>query len=165
MSRTKKGEEMSLFVPLIVAILALIIIMKSASYALSAIVNYSKLTGISEYFIGFFVVSIGTTLPEMCTAIFASLNNNGAISLGNVIGANVLDVTLIMGVTALFGRKILIKNKLSKANWITVAVMALPLLLGIDGRFGRIDGIILIAAFFVYIIILMEREKSIGKIK
>jgi cation:H+ antiporter len=165
MSSLEQVRKLSIFVPLVVALLSLLIIMKSASYSLNAIVSYAKTTGISEYIIGFFVVSVGTTMPELFTAIFSSLSNNGAISLGNVMGANVIDVTLIMGITAIIGRKILIKDELSKSSLVILGVMAMPLLLGFDGKLSRYDGFILIGSFFIYTISLLRRAKGAGRIK
>ena len=156
---------MSLFIPLIVAILALVIIMKSASYAITSISNYAKKTGISEYLIGFLVVSIGTSLPEICTAVFSSLANNGAISLGDAIGANVIDVTVVMGLTAIFGRKIFVKDKIGRTFYVILALVTLPLLLGLDGKLSRYDGVILLLAFCIYILSLIKKEKTFGKVK
>jgi cation:H+ antiporter len=155
----------SLFIPLIVAVLSLIIIMKSASYALQAIVHYAKETGISDYIIGFFVVSIGTSLPELCTAFFSSIGNNGAISLGNVIGANVLDMTVIMGITAVLAGKIFVKDRLGKSRYLIMGTMALIILLGFDGKLSRYDGLILVCMYFIYTIVLLKQEKNVGKIK
>jgi len=156
---------LSLFIPIIVALLALIIIMKSASYAITAISDYAQKTGISEHFIGLLVVSIGTSLPELCTAIFASLANNGAISLGNVIGANVIDVTVVMGLTAIFGRKIFVKDGLGGTFYMILALVCLPLILGLDGKLSKYDGIILILAFCIYVLTLIKKEKRFGKLK
>jgi cation:H+ antiporter len=162
---SKAVKKLSLFIPLIVAVLALLIIMKSASYALGAICSYARKTGISEYIIGFFVVSLGTSLPEMCTAVFSSVGNNGAISLGNVLGANVLDVTVILGITAIIGRKIFIRDRMGKSKLIVIPLMFLPLILGFDGRLSRWDGVILICSFFIYTLAMLEMEKTVGKIK
>ncbi|MBW2995145.1 hypothetical protein KY312_02240, partial [Candidatus Woesearchaeota archaeon] len=156
---------MSLFVPLIVAILALIIIMKSASYAITSISEYAQKTGISEYLIGFLVVSIGTSLPEICTAIFSSLANNGGIALGDAIGANIIDVTVVMGLTAIFGKRIFVKDKIGKTFYVILALVCLPLVLGLDGKLSRYDGIILLCAFAIYILTLIRKEKAFGAVK
>jgi cation:H+ antiporter len=139
--------------------------MKSASYAITAISDYAKQTGISEYLIGFLVVSIGTSLPELCTAVFSSLANNGAISLGDAIGANVIDVTIVMGLTAIFGRKILVKDKLGKTFYVIMGLVILPLILGLDGQLSRYDGVIMVLAFGIYILSLIKKEKKIGKMQ
>lgn len=150
----------------VIAIVSLIIIMKAATYAINAISNYAKTAGISEYLIGFLVVSIGTSLPELSTAIMGSLAHQGNLILGDLIGANIINVTIVLGLTAIIGKKIIIKGDfLDKTVLTTVAIVILPLILGIDGKFSRIDGIILLVVFILYILKLLKQEGTLGHIK
>lgn len=157
---------MEIVISFVIAIVSLLVIMKAATYAISAISNYAKTTGISEYLIGFLVVSIGTSLPELSTAIMGSLANQGNLVLGNLIGANIINVTIVLGLTAIIGKKIIIKGDfLDKTVLTTVAIVILPLILGIDGKFSRIDGIILLVTFILYVLKLLKQEGTLGHIK
>ena len=148
------------------AIISLVLIMFSASYIITAVTHYAKKLGISEYLIGFVVVSIGTSIPELTTAFVASFRNAGALVLGDVIGANIIDVTIVLGMTAIVGKKIFIHGKVLTKTVLTVLFMTmLPLLLGIDGTLSRIDGVILIAPFLLYIYSLLRKEGHFGHIK
>jgi cation:H+ antiporter len=150
----------------IMGILSIFVIMKAAGHAITAIAHYARETGISEYVIGFLVVSLGTSLPELSTAFIASLTDNGALLLGDVFGANLLDVSLIFGLTAIIGKKIKVKGKMLSKTVVTILVISLlPFLLGLDGNLSRLDGVILLGAFGVYVTRLLLGEKKFGKVK
>jgi len=148
------------------AVAALIMIMFSASYIISAVSDYAKKFGISQYLIGFVVVSIGTSVPELATAFVASSKGIGSMILGNVLGANIIDVTIVLGVTAIIGKKIFVHGKVLTKTVLTVLfVSVLPLILGLDGSLSRIDGIILVTSFLLYIYSLLRKEGHFGHIK
>lgn len=156
-----------LIVNIIYALLSLVLIMFSASYIISAVSDYAKKLGISNYIIGFLVVSVGTSIPELSTAFVAAFKGAGNMVLGDVLGANIIDVTLVLGVTAIIGKKLFIHggNLLDKTLISVLLVSALPLALGFDGRLSRIDGIILIGAFFIYVINMLIKEGHMGHVK
>ena len=87
----------------IILIVSAFIVIKSANFLIGAISDYGKKTGFSEYLIGLFVLAIGTTLPDLSTGIIASLTNNGSLLLGDAIGANILDMTIVLGCTIFYG--------------------------------------------------------------
>jgi cation:H+ antiporter len=144
----------------------LIIVAVSAGYIINAVSDYARKTGISDYLIGFLVVAFGTSLPELTTAIVASLNKNSNIVLGDLIGASIIDVTIVLGLTSIIGRKIFVQGKIINKTLFNVIIMAmLPLLLGVDGSFSRLDGVILVIAFVVYLISLIKKEGKLGEVK
>jgi cation:H+ antiporter len=143
-----------------------VLITISASYIIKAVSDYAKKTGISDYIVGFLIVSIGTSLPEFVTAVTASFADAGNLVLGDLIGASILDVTLVLGLTAIVGRKIFVKgNVLDKTLFIILFIAILPLIVGFDGRITRIEGFILIAAYFFHLVLLAEKEGSVGEVK
>lgn len=116
--------------------------------------------------IGFVVVSIGTSLPELSTAVIGSILGQGKLILGDVIGANIIDITVVFGITLLVARKIIVKEKvINKTVFTVLAMILLPLVLGMDGSLSRVDGAILITAFLVYIMKLIQKEGKLGHIK
>jgi len=145
---------------------SLIIIMKSASYIIRAVTHYAKKTGVSDYLIGFLVVSIGTSLPELTTAFMASFSGNNQIILGDVIGANIIDVTIVLGLTAIIGKNIKVHGKILDKTVFTVLLMALlPLLVGFDGIITKLEGLGLILGFLTYIFVLLKKEGHFGHLK
>ena len=146
---------------IIIAILSMLIIMKSAGYMIFAISDYARKSGLSDYLLGFVIVALCTSLPEISTAIFASLAKKGSLILGDVIGANIIDTTIVLGLVAILGKKLKVGGKK------ITSVIAIPLALlivGFDGTLSRIDGAFLIAIFIVYLVILIMQETSKSKL-
>lgn len=155
-----------------IAILSIFVIVKSAGYVIDAIIRYARKTGISDYLVGFLIVSFGTTLPDIVTAVTASFiaRNNGSfagnIILGDVIGSGILDMTIVLGFMAIIGKKIKGDSKLNFKTILRLfALILIPFVLGIDGVFSRLDGIILIVVFIFYVGFLFRKEEQAGKMK
>lgn len=145
-------------------IASMLITVKSADFIIKAISNLAKEFGITEYFLGFVIVAFGTSLPELGAAIFGSITKESKLILGNLLGASILDATLVLGIMAIIGRNIKIEGRMfrtfDQTLFMTIGIVLLPLLLGLDGRFSRLDGIILLTAFGFYLFMLIEREET-----
>ena len=131
------------------------IVIKSSDYVVGSVSNYAKKMGLSDYLIGFLIVSVGTSLPELITAVTASSTNigeGGMLILGNVIGANLIDATLVLGIMAVVGRKIKVESKMiSKTMFLILAIAMLPLMVSIDGTISQVDGCIMLGFFSYYV--------------
>jgi cation:H+ antiporter len=111
--------------------------------------------GISERVISISVVAFGTSIPELSTSIVAILNKEKGISIGNLIGSNIFDMLGVMGITAIIAPIDNIDKGLIQSDFlwmISIAFLILPLIF-INKKFvfGRIEGIILIAAYIAFI--------------
>ncbi len=155
-----------LIISIIYALVSLLLVTVSAGYIINAVSDYAKKTGLSEYIVGFLIVAMGTSLPELTTAVVASMSNANNLVLGDLIGASIIDVTVVLGLAAIVGKKIFVQGKVIDKTLFTVIIMAmLPLILGLDGLFSGFDGLILVISFFLYIINLLIKEGSFGSIK
>ena len=135
----------------VIGILSVFLILKSASYALDSIVRYAQKTRLSYYFVGLLIVSIGTSLPEIFTAIISSTEGKTALVLGDAMGATIVDLTLVLAMVAIVAGTLKVSHKkVSISYWKVLVVVALPLVLALDGKLSRIDGILMIAAFAWY---------------
>jgi len=148
-----------------IAAIAMFVIIQSASYAVDAISNYAHTTGISDYMIGFVVVAIGTSFPDLSTAIFASLSSNGSLVLGGVIGACVLNLTLIIGLMAIVGGKLRIEKSMQKTVAVILTLVLMAVLMGLDGEYSRLNGVFLFLTFVGYMTVMILREGKTGKVK
>ena len=72
-----------------------------ADWLVKGAVTMALLLGLSHLIVGLTVVALGTSLPEALVSVQASLDNQGGIALGNVIGSNILNIALILGLSAL----------------------------------------------------------------
>jgi len=149
----------------IIVLASLIIVSKSSDLVVYGISNYSKKLGVSDYLIGFLVVSIGTAMPELVASITGAMINKGEIVFGTVLGSNLFKIPLL-GLVLLLAKNIKTRQTVGgNAPIITLFVTMLPLLLVIDGVLSKIDGAILIIAFIAYIARLWQGEGKLGKMK
>jgi len=145
--------------------LSIMALIASGYFLIKSITKLAGYLKISEFVTGFIILAVGTSLPELFVGISSALNKSTSISLGNVIGANIADMTLVIGIPILLSRGFKIKSdKTKKDALITVALAVLPLILMyIGSQLSKIDGIILITVFFLYSYYLLAQKKEFTK--
>ena len=138
----------------------------SADEAIKRLVRLSRHFGVSEFTISFLVAGIVAISPELSIGISAALAGNSSFALGIVLGSNVADLTLVMGLIALSAGAIqLHRHTIFTMAWL-LAPLALPVVLLLDGSLSRTDGILLLAAFAIYATkMLSDRPKKIQQEK
>lgn len=132
------------------------ILVRSAS-SLAAAVRISPLV------IGLTIVAYGTGSPELVVSLQASYLGEPEIALGNVIGSNILNVLLILGLSAMIVPLIVSQQLVKFDVPLMVGVSIAILLMSLDGQLGRVDGIILVAGLVMYTawaIIQSRREQA-----
>ncbi len=107
--------------------------------------------GVTPLVIGLTVVSLGTSAPEIAISIDASLSGHADMSLGNVVGSNIFNVLLILGVSSLIGPLLVARRLLWRDVPLMIGFAVLMLLLGLDGTIGRLDGIVLCLCLVAYV--------------
>ncbi|MCZ7556043.1 MAG: calcium/sodium antiporter [Bacteroidia bacterium] len=142
-------EEHILVFAVAALVLGLIVLVWSADRFVDGAAASAKHLGMSPLLIGMVIVGFGTSAPEMVVSLFAALDGNPGIALGNAYGSNITNIALILGVTALL-RPITVASSIVR--------LELPLLLGVtaltgvllyNGDLTRLDSIILIVVFAV----------------
>lgn len=118
---------------------------------------------ISESIIGFTVIALGTSLPELVTMITALRKKDASISVGNIVGANVIDMTLILPLCAVISGKPLPVERINLVLDFPIAVAAsviavIPTI--IKGRFKKWQGFVLVALYAAYMVMLVLNETS-----
>lgn len=106
--------------------------------------------------IGLTIVAMGTSAPEAAVSITAGLSGNADISLGNVVGSNLFNILAVVGICAMIFPAESPKDILKRDLWWNVAASIGLLLLILDGKLSRLDGVILLIAFVVYIGIMIR---------
>jgi len=111
----------------------------------------AALAGISRLVIGLTVVAFGTSSPELAVSLKACLGGQTDIAVGNVVGSNILNVLLILGVSALVAPLVVSSQLIRVDVPILVLASVALLLLGLDGTIGRLDGVGLFVGLVCYI--------------
>ncbi len=113
--------------------------------------------GISEHAIGLTIVAFGTSLPEFAVSFIAALQKHAPISIGNVLGSNVTNILLIMGIAILIMP--LKPSKFAFKDSIYMVVISVALLpMALDGKLQIYDGIILLSFYALFIYLLYKRK-------
>ena len=126
---------------------ALFMVIKGATMATKYAAQLAESFRLSKYTVGFIIVAVISILPETFVSINAALEGIPSFGLGVLFGSNVADLTLIFALLILFtGRGLKIESKILKNYNVYPFLLLLPLVLGLDGYFSRLEGIALIIA-------------------
>ena len=150
---------------LAVFLLASMVLVKSASFAVKSVSDIAGHFRFSDFFIAFVLAGFISTMPELFIGVNSALIGQPDVGLGTIIGSNIADMTIVVGLIALVGRQIKADAMIRKNNFYFLAVTSLPVLLMLDGGLSRDDGLILVLAFFFYMSRLFNKEKIFAKKK
>ena len=145
------------------SVLAGLILLCIGGYAIvSGGVSLAKKLRISSMIIGLTVVAYGTSTPELAASLLAAFNSHTELILGNIIGSNISNVGMVIGISAIFAPLLISKITVSRWIPIMIGVSLLVVAMSYDGEISQIDGIILIAAligFTAYTIKTVKKQK------
>lgn len=151
------GEE------IIILLFLLIVMGKSASWAIRASRGLARRAGLSEFLIGMVIVTFVSILPETIIMIVSALRGTPALGLGTLLGSNVADLTLIFGLVALASPgDISTDRAFLKARHFSLFFLLLPVILGYTGAYSRLDGLLLLAGGILFFIFIARAKKRNG---
>ena len=147
----------------IVTVVAGLVLLCLGGYAIvSGGVSLAKKLRISSMIIGLTVVAYGTSTPELSAALLAALNSHTELILGNIVGSNISNIGMVIGISAIFAPLLISKITVSRWIPIMIGVSLLVVAMSYDGEISQIDGIILISVligFTIYTIKTVKRQK------
>lgn len=146
-------------IQILILIAGLALILFGANWLVDGSSSIAKRFGISEFVIGLTIVGIGTSTPEMVVSFLSSFQGKADMAIGNIVGSNIFNTMMILGVTALIAPITITKSNLKRDIPLNIIVTIILILLGMNFTlFGmgqdqlcRIDGIILLAIFAWYL--------------
>ena len=149
-------------------LLSLTVLAKSSSVVVENAAKIAKFFGMSQIAIGFILVAVSTSLPELSVSLLSSTLGEGAIAAGNVFGSNITDILLVLGIGAfLYGLKI---GKTELKDITIILVLTTIILLYIifnsfvrNQTLGLLEGIILLLLFAGYVIYILRKKRIEGK--
>lgn len=158
-----------MLVDIILLVVGFAVLIKGADLFVDGASNVALNFKVSKMLIGLTIVAFGTSAPEFAVSVKGLLSNSGDIVLGNVIGSNILNILLILGVSAIIHPLVVKNNTVKKELPITLLITSLFAVLLSDNifdkkltnSFTRGDGIVLILFFlvFIYYLITLMRNK------
>lgn len=150
---------MDIFVQILILLGGLVLILLGSNYLVDGSSSIAKKFGISEFVIGLTIVGIGTSTPEMVVSFLSAIQGKANMAIGNIVGSNIFNTLMILGVTALVSPLAITKSNIKKDIPVNIVVTVLLILLGLNQTiFGvgndmlsRFDGIILLGIFGWYL--------------
>jgi cation:H+ antiporter len=148
-----------MLVSLGVILIGFLVMSESAREAVVRLVRVSRHFGVSEFSISFLGVGLVSILPELLIGLNSAADGASSFGLGIVFGSNVADLSLVVGIVALVsGSLSLSRRTLSHLKYV-VGLVALPVILLLDGSLSRTDGLLLIGVFVLYALLMLWSHK------
>ncbi len=138
----------------------------SGSKLVKGLMKIARYLGWREFVVAFFIMAIAGSLPNLFVGINSALHGIPQLSFGDIVGGNIVDLTLVITLAVLIGGTSLpaVSRMVQTSAIFTVVVAVLPLILILDGSLGRIDGLILFFAFIVYVFWLFSKSERFKKV-
>lgn len=152
---------------ILIFILSLALLVKSADWLVESSEKIALYLKISPFIIGVTIVAIGTSMPELATAFASTLKGATEIVVATVIGANVHNIFLVIGLAAILARRLMIKRSLIELDLPLLAISTVIFLsVAYDGEITWQDGLLLLITFLIYLIYtIYERKEEKGEVK
>ncbi|MBD2783897.1 calcium/sodium antiporter [Xenorhabdus sp. DI] len=143
-------------IALLWVVLGLMILPISTRMVIDNATVIARIYGVSELVIGLTILAVGTSLPELATAIAAAIKGENDMAMGNIVGSNVFNVTLVLGVPAILSPSVFSPEAFSRDFWVMMAASVLftVFCLGRKHRLNRLNGILLLGCFIAYFVVL-----------
>ena len=138
-------------------LVGLALVVLGADYLVDGASSLARRFGLSEFVIGLTIVGMGTSAPEMVVSFIGAAQGNADIAVGNVVGSNIFNTLLILGLTAILLPMPVTPDNRRKDIPVNIAATALLLALGFGGILSRWDGAILLAVFALYMWLCFRR--------
>lgn len=122
-------------------------------------VRIATAMGIPTFIVGLTIVAFGTSAPELAVTVHGVMVGTSDIPLGNIIGSNIFNVLFILGISALIVPLYVARQIVRLDVPIMIGVSLVLILMSLDGRVGRVDGVILVVGFIAYTIFLIKVDR------
>ncbi|MEW6062817.1 MAG: sodium:calcium antiporter [Nanoarchaeota archaeon] len=154
-----------LLIDIISLLIALTVLVISGRLIVRLLSRIAVYIGLTEFIISFVLMAFATSIPELFIGINSAINHIPILALGNVIGANILNLTLIIGVVALLTKNITLKESIKENLFFMFILSTLPIILIWFGRsLSRLDGLVLISIFIWYIYRTIKEKRKFTNI-
>lgn len=152
---------MDILLQVLLLILGFFLLIKGADFFVDGASKIADRFHIPQLVIGLTIVAFGTSAPEAAVGISAGLKGSAEIAMGNVLGSNIVNILLILGITAIIAPIAVQKSTLRYEIPFVILVSSILLFMGkLDGYLGRMDGIILWVFMLIFLIYLLNMARK-----
>ena len=154
----KSNGWRSVLVHLLLVTTGVVLLVVGSDLMIQGSVQFARLMGVSELFIGLTILAVGTSLPELCVTIIAAIRGSSDIAIGNVIGSNIFNVLGVLGITALFsghtvaGGLQVTAQALQFDMWVMIVMsLSCVVICMTDRKVTRGEGVFLLLCYTAYV--------------
>ena len=141
-------------------ILGLVFLIFGGDLLVRSAVSFAEKFGVSSFLIGVTVVSFGTSVPELMVSIQAAMDQAADIAIGNVLGSNIANIALVLGVSVVIRPLSITTNTYKLSWWVMLISSLLFILFLLDNVITKMEGLLLVAGLFCFIIFSIKRNIS-----
>ncbi len=153
------------FLYILIFIISCFVLAGSGSWIVKSLAKIARFFGWREFIVASFIMTFAASLPELFVGISSALHGEPILALGNVMGTNIVVLTLIIGIGGLMAGGLTFEGKtLQRASLRTALIGSLPLFLMLDGEISRWNGVILYGAGIFYFYQLIRQEKKFSRV-
>ena len=152
---TEASEDMPtekptpLWLAIVKVVVGLGVLIVSCDFFVDSAVSIAKSWGVDDAIISLTLVACGTSLPELAASVVAACKKNTQLALGNIVGSNIFNILLILGVSSQVMP--LVSADITIVDYaVMIAAAAFPLLFGFRGKIGRVGGAVMLLCFVLY---------------
>ena len=145
---------------LLMLALGVVLLVKGADWFVDGAAGIANKFKITQLIIGLTIVAMGTSAPEAAVSISAALKGSAEITIGNIVGSNILNILIILGLTAVITPVAVAKSTIRVDIPFMLAISILLLVQGLDGSVTLLDGIVLLVVFAGYLTYLVINARK-----
>ena len=153
-------EKMDYVINIALLALGFVLLAKGADWFVDGASGIATKLKIPQIVIGLTIVAMGTSAPEAAVSISSAIKGNAGITIGNVVGSNILNVLIILGISSVIAVLAVQKSTTWVDVPVTIGATVILLLLGLDGTVSLLDGIVMIVCFIAYLAYLFIMTKK-----
>lgn len=150
----------TMWAQVLLLIFGIVVVLKSADWLTNGAVGLATKLGISQIVIGLTIVAIGTSMPEFFVSIVSAIKGTPDLAVGNIVGSNIFNVLLIVGVAATVAPIAIQRATVRRDIPIAIVASIMLTFMMFDDNISRIDALILFAAFIAFIWITLRNSKN-----
>lgn len=169
-ARTRGGRPRNTvmnFHTILFLILGFVFLMGGAEMMVRGAARMAVAVGVSSLVVGLTVVAFGTSSPELAVSVMSAYKGQTDIAVGNVVGSNIFNILVILGISALIVPLVVARQLVRFDVPVMIGASLIVVPMGLDGKIGRIDGLLLFSAVVAYTVFLIRqsRRESSAEVK
>lgn len=148
------------WIQVVLLVIGIVAVVKSAGWLTDGSVGIATRMGVPQIVIGLTVVAMGTSMPEFFVSLMSALGGKPGLAVGNVVGSNIFNASLIVGVAALVAPITILPGTVKRDIPFALVASVVLLMLCLDGNISRVDAAILFVLFLVFMYQTLQEAKK-----